>query len=165
MSATAERTGVDADEAIRAFLEARRIAVAGVSSTRPDAANAIFKRLRDAGREVFAVNPNAERAEGAACHPRVSAIPGGVDAVVVATPPAAAGDVVRDAHAAGVRQVWMHRSFGGGSVDEDAARWGREHGMTVIAGACPMMYLAPVDVVHRCFRAILGWTGRLPRRA
>jgi hypothetical protein len=40
---------------------------------------------------------------------------------------------------------------------------GRRGGMLVIDGACPLMYLEPVDFFHKCARWILGVTGRLPR--
>ena len=67
------------------FLAQRRIAVAGVSSTEPNApANLILRKLRDAGHEVFAVNPKVDTVEGGPCHPSLAAIPGGVDAVVAA---------------------------------------------------------------------------------
>ena len=52
-------------EATSAFLEKKRIAVTGVSRKPADhGANTVFKRMRDRGYEVFAVNPNAEEVEG-----------------------------------------------------------------------------------------------------
>jgi hypothetical protein len=56
----------------------------------------------------------------------------------------------------------MHRSFGSGSVSDGAARLGRERGITVIAGGCPMMYCDPVDPAHRCMRWLLRVTAKLP---
>jgi predicted CoA-binding protein len=44
---------------IAEFLKGRRIAVASVSRKGDSAANAIFRKLRDARYEVFPVNPNA----------------------------------------------------------------------------------------------------------
>ena len=38
----------------------------------------------------------------------------------------------------GIKQVWMHRGPGGGSVSREAAEWGRTRGMTVIDGGCPL---------------------------
>jgi len=38
-----------------------------------------------------------------------------------------------------------------------------ELGLQAIPGACPMMYCAPVDAGHKCFRVLLGLTGKLPR--
>jgi predicted CoA-binding protein len=146
------------------FLAQRRIAVAGVSSTEPNApANLILRKLRDAGHEVFAVNPKVDTVEGGPCHPSLAAIPGGVDAVVAATPPAGTDAVVRECIELGVSRVWMHRSFGEGSVSSDAVQLAREHGIQVIDGACPMMYCAPVDFAHRCMRWVLGVTGGIPK--
>jgi hypothetical protein len=52
-------------EAADAFLANKRIAVTGVSRTPKDhGSNTVYKRLRDRGYEVCAVNPNAEVVEG-----------------------------------------------------------------------------------------------------
>ncbi|MEX0892988.1 MAG: CoA-binding protein [Gemmatimonadota bacterium] len=49
-----------------------------------------------------------------------------------------------------------------GRVDPAAVELARRHGMAVLAGGCPMMFLDPVDPAHRCFRWLLGVTGKLP---
>jgi predicted CoA-binding protein len=149
-------------QAAREFLSCSRIAVAGVSRDRRQAANAIYRKLKTSGRAVFATNPKAERVEGDRCYPDLRSIPGGVEAVVVATPPDVAILVVRECRDLGVPRVWMHRSFGQGSVTDEAVRFCRENGIAVIAGACPLMFCHPVDLGHRCARTILGWFGRLP---
>jgi uncharacterized protein len=149
-------------EAVSDFLAQRRVAVAGVSRDGTHAANLVYRRMREKGYQVFAVNPNADEVEGDPCYHTVGEVPGGVAAVFIATPPSAAPDVVRECAAAGVPRVWMHRSFGTGSVSAEAARLCDENGIRVIAGACPMMYLEPVDPGHRCMRWILGVTRRLP---
>lgn len=151
---------------VRAFLANQRVAVAGVSRSDSDApANLIYRRLRDAAYEVFAVNPSAASVEGDRCFTDLAAIPGGVGAVVVATHPDVTPAVVRQCIDLGVRHVWMHRSFGAGSVADDAVAACREHGVHLIAGGCPMMFLQPVDIGHRCMRWFLGLTGKLPRAA
>jgi predicted CoA-binding protein len=83
--------------------------------------------------------------------------------VVIATPPSVALGLVRECHELGIRRVWMHRSFGRGSVSDEAVRFGREHGITVIPGACPFLYCKPVDPFHACLRWILRITGGLPK--
>lgn len=153
------------DVAIQDFLAQRRIAVAGVSRSPDAVGNFIYCKLRDAGYEVFAVNPNAETVEGDRCYATIGEIPGGVDALVFAAPPSAADGLVRQCASAGVRRLWMHRSFGQGSVSDAAVKLCGELGISVIAGACPMMYVAPVDFGHRCMRWILGITGGLPKPA
>jgi predicted CoA-binding protein len=52
-------------EAASEFLSNRRIAVTGVSrNPQGHGANFVYKRLRDRGFEVFAINPNTDEVEG-----------------------------------------------------------------------------------------------------
>jgi predicted CoA-binding protein len=145
------------------FLSHRRIAVAGVSRDRPNAGNVIYRRLRQEGYQVFAVNPHADVVEGDRCFHALDEIEGGVDGVVITTPPDAAPDVVRECVQTGTPRVWLHRSFGKGSASEEAAALCEKEGVTVINGACPRMYIEPIDVAHRCFRWYMGVTGKRPR--
>ena len=149
--------------AVAAFLEGRRFAVAGVSRGGNQPSNAIFRKLRAAGYDVFAVNPAAGEVEGVTSYPNLLAVPGPIDGVVVATPPAAAPQVVRECAERSVRRVWFHRSFGQGSVSDEAVRECAAHRIDCIVGGCPMMYCPPVDIGHRCLRWLLGWQGRVPR--
>lgn len=149
-------------KAASAFLALRRIAVAGVSRDRRQAANAVYRRLRKAGYEVVPVNPASDEVEGDRCFRTLSEIPGGVEGVLVFTPPDAASGVARECVALGIPRVWFHRSFGPGSVSEEAVRICQDAGVATIPGACPMMFLDPVDVGHRCIRWFLGVTGKLP---
>jgi predicted CoA-binding protein len=144
-------------EAAKDFLAQKRIAVAGVSrDAKGHGGNYIYGRLKSHGYEVFAVNPNADSVEGDTCYRSLDAIPGGVDAVVIATAPAAAGAVIADAARLGVKRAWMHRSAGAGSVDDTAAAAGRAAGMTVIAGSCPLMFDPTADFFHKCMRVFVG---------
>lgn len=146
------------------FLAQKRIAVVGVSSNKPGAASLIYHKLKEAGYQVFAVNPNASTFEGDACYPDVKSIPRPVDGVVIVTRPALTEAVVRQCADAGVPRVWMHQSLGSGatSVSEEATKFCRDHSITVIAGACPMMFCQPVDFGHKCMRWMLRLTGGLP---
>lgn len=144
------------------FLAGKRFAVAGVSRSTDQPANAILRKLRASGYDAVPINPNATELEGAPCYPDVAAVPGDLDGVVVVTHPAASERVVRDAAARGIRQVWFHRSFGAGSVSDAALRACAELGITPIVGGCPLMYCEPVDVAHRCFRWWLGRSARVP---
>jgi len=125
-------------------------------------ANAIFRKLRASGFEVVPVNPHADELEGVPCYPDLAAVPGEIDGLVIATPPAAALDLVRQAGARGVRRVWFHRSFGEGSVAEEAVRECAGRGIEPIVGGCPLMYCDPVDFGHRCMRWWLNRKGTLP---
>ena len=147
------------------FLAQKRIAIAGVSrqNSRHPAGNLIYRRLKKSGHDVFAVNPHMQTFEGDRCYPDLQSIPGGVDGVVIITRPETTERIVRDCSDAGVRRVWMHQSLGkGSSVSPKAVEYCHQHDMTVIAGACPMMYGADVDFGHTCMRFILKLTGGLP---
>lgn len=105
--------------------------------------------------------------QGQPCYPDVRPIPGGVDGVVIITRPEATERVVTDCAAAGISRVWMHQSYNPSqtSVSQNAVAYCREHGIGVIAGACPMMYGPGADFGHRCMRWLLGITGGLPKAA
>lgn len=152
-------------DAAAEFLRHRRVAVTGVSRDgRSHGANYVYQRLRDRGYEVFAVNPNTPTVEGDPSYPDLASIPGGVDAVVIGTRPDRAEETVRQCIALGIDQVWMHRLAGSGSVSEPAARLGREHGITVIDGGCPLMFGPTADTGHRFMRRVATVTGGVPRR-
>ena len=149
-------------ESVAAFLACDRIAVAGVSRDGNQPANAIFRKLRDTGHDVVPLNPQATELEGVACYPDLAALPEPVGAVMVATHPDVALDVVQQCASQGVRHVWFHRSFGQGSVAADAVQACEDQGIACIVGGCPLMYCAPVDVAHRCMRWWLARQGRVP---
>jgi len=151
-------------DAAEQFLGQHRIAVTGVSR-KPEGhgSNAVYTRLRDRGYEVFAVNPLAEQVEGDPSYADLAAIPGGVDAVVIATSAEHAPATMREAADLGIRYVWMHRSFGAGSVSEEATRIGREAGILVIDGGCPLMFGKASDGGHRMMCRTMKITGRVPR--
>jgi predicted CoA-binding protein len=81
---------------------------------------------------------------------------------MVVTHPQAALQVVNDGLARGVKHIWFHRSFGDGSVADEAVEACRAGGVEPIVGGCPMMYCPPVDVGHRFFRWWLRAKGRVP---
>lgn len=152
------------NEAATAFLANKRIAVTGVSrKPQGHGSNAVYTRLRDRGYEVFAVNPNAEVVEGDRCYHRLAEIPGGVDAVVIATRPETAESTMRECAELGIKQTWMHRSFGKGSVCNEATVYGREHGMTVIDGGCPLMFDPTADFGHKLMRHVFTAKGKVPK--
>lgn len=147
------------------FLANRRIAVTGVSRSGKDhGANTVYVRLRSRDYDVFAVNPNAEEVEGDACYPDLASIPGGVDAVVIGTRPETADATMRECAELGIGHVWMHRGPGAGSVSRSAATIGRQAGIEVIDGGCPLMFAPTADVAHKVMKPILTLTGSVPRK-
>ena len=145
------------------FLACKRVAVTGVSRTPKDhGSNVVYKRLRDRGYDVFAVNPNAENVEGDRSYHDLRSIPGGVEAVVIATKPDTAEETMRECAELGIEHVWMHRGPGPGSVSPTAAVFGRDNGISVIDGGCPCMFGPTADPGHKMMRAVL--TLSVPRQ-
>ena len=52
--------------------------MAGVSRQPGQAANAVFRKLRGAGYEVFPINPKTSEVEGARCYSDVGSVPVGL---------------------------------------------------------------------------------------
>ena len=152
-------------DAATEFLSEKRIAVTGVSRhPETHSSNTVYRRLRERGYDVFAVNPNADEVEGDRSYHDLRSIPGGVDAVVIGTRPAIAEETMRECAELGIKRVWLHRAFGQGSVSEEATRYGRERGVAVIDGGCPCMFEPTADPGHKVMRVLGTFTGKVPRK-
>jgi uncharacterized protein len=150
-------------EAASEFLAHRRVAVTGVSrDPKNHGSNTVYKRLRERGYDVFAVNPNANEVEGDQAYKDLSSIPGGVEAVVIATRPEIAESAMHECAELGIEHVWMHWGAGGSSVSSAATAYGRQHGITVIDGGCPLMFGPTADFGHKILRRALS--GHVPKQ-
>jgi len=150
-------------EAAAAFLANKRVAVTGVSRTpQTHGSNNVYRRLRDRGYDVFAVNPNTDEVEGDRSYQDLKSIPDGVQAVVIGTRPEIAEDTMRECAELGIKHVWMHRGPVAGSVSGAATDYGRQHGITVIDGGCPLMFEPTADFGHKIMRLV--YAGHVPKQ-
>ena len=78
--------------------------------------NVVYTRLRDRGYEGYAVNPNADEVEGDNCYADLKSVPVDLEWVVIGTKPETAEGTMHECVELGMPRVWMHRSFGDGSV-------------------------------------------------
>jgi hypothetical protein len=81
---------------------------------------------------------------------------------VIATHPEVSADIVRQCGERGTKHVWFHRSFGQGSVSDEALSACKELGIDPIVGGCPLMFCEPVDIVHKCMKWWLQKKGTVP---
>lgn len=152
-------------QAAAKFLDSQRIAVTGVSrNPQGHGSNAVYGRLKERGLNPIAINPNAETIDGDPCYPNLASVPGGVEAVVIGTRPEHADTTMKECVELGINQVWMHRMSGAGSVSPTATAYGREHGVTVIDGGCPLMYGKTSDGFHRVICKLQTLFGKVPRQ-
>ncbi len=151
-------------EAAEEFLQLKSIAVAGVSSTKKNAANYIYEKLMNTGYNVFAVNPNATEIGGEPCFRSLTDIPEKIEGVVIGTNPQVTLSVVEECATLGIHYVWIHKSLDSGSYSQEAERFCKQNGIKLIPNGCPMMFCAPVDFPHKCIKWVLHATGKLPRK-
>jgi uncharacterized protein len=121
-------------EEIRGLLSgARTVAVVGLSDRPHRTSHAIARALQGFGFRIFPVNPNLEGPVlGEEPYGRVQEIPEGVDIVDVFRRSETVMPVAEDAVAAGAKALWMQS----GVVNEPAAAYAREHGLTVVMDRC-----------------------------
>lgn len=145
------------------FLAQKRIAVVGVSRDPKDLSRSLLRTLRDRGYQVFAVNPNLPEVEQTPCYARLQDIREPIDGVIAMTSPAVTDQVVQDCAALHISRVWMYRAGGQGSVSPQAVEYCEEHGIQVVPGECPYMFLQGEPWFHRFHGFIKKITGSYPK--
>jgi predicted CoA-binding protein len=136
-------------ERIGDFLAQPRLAIVGVSRQPKDFSRLLLREFRDRGYQALPVNPEADDLDGQACFRSLQQIQPPIDTVLLMTKPAVTDAVVRDCAAAGVKRVWFYRAGGQGAVTPYAVQFCEAHGMDVIPGECPLMFLPRSAWFHR----------------
>jgi predicted CoA-binding protein len=154
------------DPLVQDFLAQEKIAVVGVSDKRETGCNLAYRKFKDAGYTVSAVNPRLTTFEGDPCYPNLHSIPEKPDAVFILTNPQVTEQIVQQCVELGIKRVWMHclmgtkpgLAAGMTSVSQDAVRMCRENGIQVIPGSCPNQFLKP-DFGHAMMRVMFRVIG------
>ena len=154
------------DNMVDDFLAQKKIAVVGVSDKRDTGCNLGYRKFKENGYEVFAVNPRISEFEGDPCYPDLKSIPEIPDAVFILASPKVTDEVVQQCVDLGVKHVWMHCMMGTKpglvgsmtSVSQNAVEMCRENGIAVIPGSCPNQFLKP-DFGHAMMRGLWGMLG------
>jgi len=156
------------DPLVEDFLAQEKIAIVGVSDKSETGCNLAYRKFKEKGYTVSAVNPHISRFEDDPCYPDLGSIPEVPDAVFILTNPKVSEEVVQQCVDLGIQRVWMHCLMGTKpglaanmtSVSPEAVRMCRENGIEVIPGSCPNQFLEP-DFGHRLMRGIFGTIGFL----
>jgi len=118
------------------FLEKRNVfAVVGASRDPEKYGHQVFKDLRNAGYEVYPVNPNSNEILGENCYPSLEALPVKPDVVDLVVPPKVTEQIVKTCRKLGISKVWMQP----GSESEEAIRFCGKNGIDVVHGVCVMV--------------------------
>ena len=148
---------------IRAFLGAKRLAIAGVSRNPNDFSRVLFREFLRRGYDAVPVHPGGGEIEGRTCFARLQDVGPAVDAVLLMTSPTVTEQIARDCAEAGVKHVWMYRAAGAGAVSDQAVDYCESRGIDVIAGECPLMFFEGAGLIHRLHGLVRKITGRYPR--
>lgn len=143
---------------IQEFITGKRIAIVGASRTDKNKfGNMASAELKRRGYEVYFVHPQAQSINGEAAYPSLHALNGRVDGVLVSVPAAKGADVLREAAAAGFRNVWLQQ----GAESPELVRLGEELHLNLVTGKCILMYAQPVRGFHSIHRFIARLSGQL----
>jgi predicted CoA-binding protein len=124
-------------EKIRNLLqESRTVAVVGLSDKPYRTSHSIARALQEFGFKVFPVNPNlSDPVLGEEPCASVGEIGEPVDIVDVFRRSEKVMPTAKDAVAAGAKVLWMQS----GVINEEAAAYAKEHGLTVVMDRCIMV--------------------------
>ena len=156
------------DTLVQNFLAKEKIAVVGVSDKRETGCNLAYRKFKESGYAVSAVNPRLTSFDGDPCYPDLKSIPEKVDAVFILTNPNISEEIVQQCIDLGIQHVWMHCLMGTKpglaasmtSVSQDAVNMCYENGIQVIPGSCPNQFLKP-DFGHTIMRGMFRAFGFL----
>ena len=149
------------DNLVQDFLAQKKIAVVGVSDKRETGCNEAYKRFKQNGYQVYAVNPRMSTYDSLPCYADLESIPEKVDAVFILASPKVTEQVVQQCVSLGIKHVWMHclmgakpgLQVGASSVSQSAVEMCNANGIAVIPGSCPNQFLKP-DFGHAMMRGM-----------
>jgi predicted CoA-binding protein len=149
------------DELVKDFLAQKKIAVVGVSDKRETGCNMSYKKFKEAGYQVYGINPRITTFEGDPCYPDLKSLPEKPDAVFILTSPKVTEQIIQQCVDLGIKRVWMHCMMGTkpglatsmSSVSETAVKMCKDNGITVIPGSCPNQFIKP-DFGHALMRGM-----------
>jgi len=83
------------DNLVQDFLAQKKIAIVGVSDKRETGCNDSYKKFKESGYQVYAVNPRISTYDGQTCYADLKSIPEKVDAVFVLASPKVTEQIVQ----------------------------------------------------------------------
>lgn len=150
-------------ELIDNFLDLKRIAFVGVSSNPKDFSRMIYKELVKRDYEIIPVNPNIDEIDGVKVFPSIKGIDPTVEGVFVMTTAGIAEQIVQECIEAEIKNVWLHKGVGKGSVNDKVLSICEENGIEVVPGYCPFMFLPESNFPHNIHRFFKKLKGSFPR--
>ena len=92
---------------IQEILNSRRFAVVGASRDQSKYGYMVYRTLKEAGYEVYPVNPNADSIDGDIAYPLIDNVPVKLDCIVTVVPPEVTYEIVRRAGHLRIPTMWL----------------------------------------------------------
>jgi predicted CoA-binding protein len=121
---------------IKEFLRKENVfAVVGVSRNPAKYGHQVYKDLKEAGYNVYAVNPNIDEVLGDRCYHSLSELPEKPDVVDTVVPPEVTEKIVEECKELRIGKVWLQP----GSESEKAINFCTRNNIKVVHDMCVMV--------------------------
>jgi len=139
------------------FLSQPHLALVGVSRSGKKFGNFALKELTAKGYRVSVIHTSAREIGGTRCFSSLADLQDAVGGVMISVPRNEAADLIREAAAVGIRNIWLQK----GAESPEAIEFCRSQGINLVHGECILMFARPTGV-HRFHRWLWGLLGKLP---
>ncbi len=129
-------------------LNARTVAIVGLSASELRASNFVGYYLQRHGYRVIPVNPHEERILGEQVYASLRDVPGHIDVVDVFRNPAAVPDLASEAVEVGAGALWLQF----GVISPEGAQIAQDGGLDVVMDRC-------LKIEHARIRGRMHWMG------
>lgn len=133
---------------IHEFYASRQMALVGISNVKSKFGNYIYKQFTKRGYTVYPVHTQITEYHGKQVYPSISALPEGIDSILINTKPESTRQLIEDALAKGIRKIWLQP----GSNDDKTLEGLNQDGISIITGECCIMFLDKPGFPHNLHR-------------
>jgi len=146
-------------QSVDQIINQKTFAIVGVSRKKEKFGHNVFTEFRKKGLKVYPINPNASEIDGEKCYPNIKELPEKPDALIITVKPEETEKVVREAAEAGIINIWMQS----GTESEEAIKFCKENNINEVHKECILMFMPPVESVHKFHRFFWKLFGQLPK--
>ena len=140
------------------FLAGRKMAIAGVTRDPKEFGYQVYEQIKKTGVEVLVVHPIAEKIDGISCYKNIGVLPDDVRHLIIVTPKRQTYNLVNDAIAKGIGNIWIQQMSG----TPEAIELAKANKINLVTGECIFMHTEPLKGVHKFHRTIRRLFGRMP---
>lgn len=141
------------------FLNSDCIAIVGVSRSKKKFGNVLHTELSKKGKRVYGINHKITEPKLDDVYKNFQSLPEKVDAAIINIKPQFILEAVKDAHAHGVKKIWIQP----GAQSVEAIQYCQDNGILVINDMCILMFTNPGNFPHNLHKWVLNLFGKLPK--